>query len=140
MDFRSAETGMRRARRVIRGSKMQSRRALGLMFLIATLTMVPFAAATPPRQPDEGQKKQSKDQTKSMTGCIDEQKGRYLLVNDRNMGPIADLEAVGFPPEGFAKYLGHKVTVRGTVTPGESRPTIKVRSIETVSDVCAPQQ
>jgi hypothetical protein len=27
---------------------------------------------------------------------------------------MADLEADGFPTEGFAKHMGHKVTVRGT--------------------------
>jgi hypothetical protein len=111
------------------------------MFFIATLMMVPFLTATPRRQSDDGQKKQSKagKASTSFTGCIDEQNGRYLLLNERNMDPVADLEAVGFPAEGFAKYLGHKVTVRGTSSPGDSRPTIKVRSIETVSDVCAPQ-
>jgi len=61
------------------------------------------------------------------------------MVNDRTLDPIADLEAEGFETEGFAKHMGHKVTVRGTSNPGENRPLFKVRSIETVSDTCAPQ-
>jgi hypothetical protein len=138
----SANTGMRRALRLSCGSMMRSRTALGRMFLISTLFMVPFAAATARREPAEGQQKQSKarETAKSFTGCVDEHDGHYLLLDERNRDPIADLEAVGFPAESFAKHLGQKVTVRGTSSPGDSRPTIKVRSIETVSDVCAPQQ
>lgn len=75
-----------------------------------------------------------------MTGCIDEDSGRYILVDDRELKPIADLQAEGFPTEGFAKHVGHKVIVRGISSPGEIRPLFKVRSIETVSETCAPQQ
>ena len=75
-----------------------------------------------------------------MTGCIDEDNGRYILVDDRELKPIADLQAEGFPTEGFAKHVGHKVIVRGISSPGENRPLFKVRSIETVSETCAPQQ
>ena len=50
------------------------------------------------------------------------------------------LEADGFPKEGFAKHMGQKVTVRGTSNSGSARPLFKVRSIETVSETCAPTQ
>ncbi len=53
---------------------------------------------------------------------------------------VGKLEAVGFPPEGLAKSLAKKVTLRGTSTACDSRLTIKVRSISRMSDVCAPQQ
>jgi hypothetical protein len=75
----------------------------------------------------------------SLTGCVDEQHENYVLVDDRQLKPIADLEANGFPTESFAKYLGHKVTVRGTSSPGTKRPLFKVRAIEPVSDVCRPE-
>lgn len=75
----------------------------------------------------------------SLTGCLDEQDGHYVLVDDRTLTPVADLEADGFPTEGFAKHVGHKVTVRGTSNSGAVRPLFKVRSIETVSETCAPQ-
>jgi hypothetical protein len=54
------------------------------------------------------------------------------------LAPIADLEAVGFPTEGFAKHVGHKVTVKGASTPSSARPVFKVRTVETVSETCAP--
>jgi hypothetical protein len=75
-----------------------------------------------------------------MTGCIDEKEGRYVLINDRTRDLIANLEAEGFPTEGFAKHLGHMVTVRGAGASEGSNPVFKVRSIETVSETCGPQQ
>jgi hypothetical protein len=77
--------------------------------------------------------------TSSLTGCLDQQDGQYVLANETDMAPLAKLEAEGFPTEGFAKYMGHKITVRGTSTPAEPRPVFRVRSIENISDTCAPQ-
>lgn len=76
----------------------------------------------------------------SLTGCVDERDGRFVLVDDRTLSPIADLAAAeGFPQDGFAKHLGHKVTVRGTSIPRGTRPLFQVRSVEKISDVCAPE-
>jgi hypothetical protein len=85
-------------------------------------------------------RKEQKAKTDSLTGCIDQQDGRYVLVNDRNLNAVALLEADGFPTEGFAKHMGHKVTVRGISSPGGALPVFKVRGIDTVSDTCVPQQ
>ena len=93
----------------------------------------PAAAA-----PQEQKKSQPKKQADAMTGCIDEQDGRYVLINDRDRSAIADLEAEGFPTEGFAKHVGHKVTVRGSSTPASGRPLFRVRSIETINESCEP--
>jgi hypothetical protein len=89
-------------------------------------------------QPQSRPKTDQKAKAASLTGCIDERDGRYVLVDDRNLNPVANLEADGFPTEGFAKHMGHKVTVRGTSIPGGTLPNFKVRSIETVSDTCVP--
>lgn len=100
--------------------------------------------ARPNPLPGQEAQKQPKAQPKpagsSLTGCVDEQDGRYVLTDDRTLMPVANLEADGFPTEGFAKHVGHKVTVRGTSNPGTPIPVFKVRSIETISDTCAPQQ
>jgi len=94
-----------------------------------------------PRQVYAQAKPPAKAETKqsATTGCVDEQDGHYVLVDDHDLKPIADLQADGFPEEGFAKHVGHKVIIRGTHNPGNTRPLIKVRSIETVSETCAPQ-
>ena len=99
-----------------------------------------LSAAQAPGSPKKAQtgKKQAASGS-SLSGCVDEREGHYILVDDRNLNPVADLEADGFPAEGFAKHVGHKVTVRGTSSSGSTRPVFKVRSIETVSETCAPK-
>jgi hypothetical protein len=74
-----------------------------------------------------------------MTGCVDQQDGQFVLVDDHDLKVVANLEAVGFPVEGFAKHVGEKVIVKGVNTQGDARPVFKVKTIETVSDTCAPQ-
>jgi len=91
------------------------------------------------QQPKADPKAQSqpKGQMNSLTGCVDEQEGKWVLVNDQTMAIIANLAADGFPAEAFAKHVGQKVTVRGTASSGGSPPLFKVRSIETISETCA---
>jgi len=74
----------------------------------------------------------------SLSGCVDEKEGHYVLVDDRSLNPVAGLEADGFPTEGFAKFMGQKVTVRGISNSAGTPPVFKVRIIETVSETCAP--
>ena len=95
--------------------------------------------AAPQDPPKQKKESKAKEGTASMTGCVDEEDGRYVLLNDRTRTPIANLEAANFPVEAFAKHVGHKVTVRGTSNASGERPLFKVRSIETVSDSCEPQ-
>jgi hypothetical protein len=116
---------------------------VSIMFALVAVITLPAMTASPVPGSDDQQtqpKKEQKGKESSLTGCVDEHEGRYILVDDRALQPIADLEADGFPTEGFAKHMGHKVTVRGTSIPGGTRPMIKVRSIQTVSDTCAPQE
>jgi hypothetical protein len=111
--------------------------AVVVLALLSSVASTVVSAPLP--QQENAPKKDAKASLASLTGCVDEQEGRYILTDDRELKPIANLEAEGFPQEGFAKHLGHKVTVRGTSTPGDSRPTFKVRSIAMVSETCAPQ-
>jgi hypothetical protein len=102
---------------------------------------VPVAAVSAAQAPPSEKKAPAGKKTSSgasLTGCVDEKDGHYILVDDRGLNPMADLEADGFPTEGFAKHMGHKVTVRGTSSSGSTRPRFKVRSVETVSETCAP--
>ncbi|HYW43886.1 MAG TPA: hypothetical protein VE959_13570 [Bryobacteraceae bacterium] len=112
--------------------------SLALLGLLGIWSLTAGPNSSPPDQKQE-QKKEAQKSTASMTGCVDEQEGHYILIDDRTRAPIANLEADGFPVEGFAKHLGHKVTVRGTVIPAGERPQFRVRVIETISDACEPQ-
>jgi len=111
----------------------------GLAFIfflsVSPLIWTP-AAAQEKRQPSK-QEKTARQAGTSLTGCVDQQDGQFVLIHEQTRSLIAHLEAVGFPTESFAKHVGHKVTVRGTADPaGTEHPTFKVRSIETVTEGC----
>ena len=109
---------------------------LGL-FVTGNVTVVSLPAATSAQ--NQGPKKKAASSLAAMTGCIDEDNGHYVLIHDRTRATIANLEAEGFPTEGFAKHVGHKVTVRGTVNTAGDVPLVRVRSVETISETCEPQ-
>jgi len=117
------------------------RRVTPLFLLIGSTAWSLPVAGIPQEPPTKQQARQPKKAepkgTTTMNGCVDEQNGRYVLIHDQTRDLIANLEAEGFPTENFAKYLGHKVTVKGTSDPnGSSPPVFKVRSVETVSETC----
>ncbi|MEO8370700.1 MAG: hypothetical protein ABI806_16065 [Candidatus Solibacter sp.] len=110
------------------------------LLLIGFSLLAPVAlssAQTPASQKKGSDSKKKTVPQASLSGCIDQQEGHYVLIDDRTMKPVADLDADGFPTEGFAKHMGHKVTIRGTSSPGSTRTAFKVRSIETISESCA---
>jgi len=109
-----------------------------LLAVLAAAAPSAGSAAFQSNQQKNARQNDAKPSGTSLTGCLDEQDGRYILTDDRELTPIANLEADGFPQEGFAKHLGHKVTVRGTSSPGDPRPTFKVRNITSISETCAP--
>ena len=75
----------------------------------------------------------------SLTGCVDERDGQYVLTNDTNLQPTARLQpAAGSPEDNFARHMGHKVTVRGVLSKAETLPVMTVESVATVSQTCAP--
>jgi hypothetical protein len=76
-----------------------------------------------------------------MAGCVDQAAdGQFVLIHDRTRDKIANLIAEGFPMEGFAKHVGQKVTVRGTASTDGTSSTFRVRSIEVISETCAPEK
>jgi hypothetical protein len=77
---------------------------------------------------------------KTETGCVDEQPGpRYVLRGDQQLKLLLELEPEEFPIEGFAKYLGQKVQVRGRTYTVDNRTVMRVREIKQVSGLCVTQ-
>jgi len=104
------------------------RKLLGLLILTVCV-----AAATP--QSDKARPAAKA----SLTGCVDERDGQYVLTNDNNLQPTARLKpAAGSPEDNFARHMGHKVKVRGVLSKEEPLPVMTVESLETVSETCAP--
>jgi hypothetical protein len=102
---------------------------------------IPQTVVASQAQKNETKKAEQKKKPEgaSLSGCVDQQEGQFVLVDDHDLKLVTALEAEGFPTEGFAKHVGQKVIVRGTNNPGGTRPAFKVRSIEKVSETCAPQ-
>jgi len=115
------------------------RMVLVLFTVIAATNSVTASPGQKKNQPAKQEKTDKTEKTASLSGCVDEQAGKYVLVDDQSLTQIADLEADGFPNEGFAKHMGHKVTVRGVSMTNGTRPLFKVRTVETLSETCAPQ-
>ena len=103
--------------------------------------ILPQAVVAAQAQPTQSKKteQRKKPEGTSLTGCVDQQDGQFVLVDDHDLKVVANLDAEGFPVEGFAKYVGQKVAVRGISASGNTRPVFKVRTIETISETCAPQ-
>jgi len=75
----------------------------------------------------------------SLTGCVDERNGEFVLTNDTDLRPTARLHPLaGSPQDNFARHVGEKVTVRGKISDDKPLPVITVESLKTVSQTCAP--
>jgi hypothetical protein len=120
------------------------RRTLATIIVLSVsplISFTPVSAAQESQQSAKQKKAPAKTSGASLSGCVDQQDGQYVLINEESRSPIASLEAEGFPTEGFAKHVGQRVTVRGTSsTGGTGRPVFKVRSVEKISDTCGTQQ
>jgi hypothetical protein len=102
----------------------RKRHFLGILFLAVSA----YAQTGETRKP-------AKD---SLTGCVDERDGQYVLTNDTNLQTVARLQPeAGSPDDNFARYMGHKVTLRGKLSREGTPPVMMVQSVVPVSDMCA---
>jgi len=119
-------------------------KALFLVLLAGLAMAAPFddrAGAPEGSKKKSAPKSQSNRQAQqSLTGCVDQQDGNYVLVDDRMLKKLVDLEAVAASNDDFfAKHLGHKVMVKGSKS-SEPEAKFKVTGIEDLAAVCAPAQ
>jgi hypothetical protein len=70
----------------------------------------------------------------TLTGCVDEQFGQYVLLNGQ-MLKITGLQSAGPSNDVFAKFVGHEVEVKGT-RPYASKATFTVTGIVQIADTC----
>jgi hypothetical protein len=89
-------------------------------------------AAPQTEQPKPSRQTQKAKQT-TMTGCVDERGERYVLSSESDMSKLTTLKGKAFSDDNFARYVGHKVTVHGSLN-GES---FEVTKIDNISDTCA---
>ena len=75
----------------------------------------------------------------TLTGCVDERDGEYVLTNDTDLQPTARLKpAAGSPEDNFARHVGQKVKLKGVLAKEDPLPIVTVENIELISQTCAP--
>jgi hypothetical protein len=100
---------------------------LGALFCLASPGQTP---ATNPN--GNGVKQPVAAGQQSITGCVDERNGHYVL-RDAQSSQLLSLQAPGSDEDSyFAKFVGHKVLVNGV----KSSEAVKVAHIEQVADMC----
>lgn len=87
--------------------------------------------------PEEKHQKQpatASDNTQSsLTGCLDQRGERYILASEAEMSKVTALKAKRMSNDNLARYIGHKVTVRGK----QNGDIFEVVKIENISDTCS---
>jgi len=104
------------------------------VLLLGALIGLAAQSADKPSQAAPTHKSASKE-TQSLTGCIDEQDGQYVLLDDR-MLKIASLISTESDDDVFAKHLGRMVQVRGSNS-SEPKGMFRVTGIERVAGNCS---
>ena len=104
--------------------------------LLGVLCCLVAQAAGKPSQVTPPANKSATGAQQSLKGCIDEQDGHYVLLDDL-MVKITGLQSESSDKEIFAKYLGRKVQLRGTGSFGQNG-MFKVTSIGQVTGNCGP--
>lgn len=103
------------------------------MVLLGILIGLAPQAGSKPAQ-DRPASQSASEARQSLTGCIDEQNGQYVLLDDQ-MQKIIGLQSAGSDREVFAKYVGRKVEVSGARSSGQ-KGVFTVTGIEQVSSTC----
>ena len=103
-----------------------------VILLLALFCLAALAAGNPTQGAPAGKSVPVAQQ--SLTGCIDEQFGQYVLL-DGSMLKIAGLRSAGPNNDVFAKYVGHEVQVKGTRST-DQKATFTVTGIVQIADIC----
>jgi hypothetical protein len=105
----------------------------GRLIGVAVLAGVSFAQDKPAPQKPRPQP------VRTVVGCLDQRGESYVLSGDRELRRIVTLEGDGFSNDNFARYLGHKVRVRGRLSAAGSS-VFRAREIVTLSETCKPEE
>jgi hypothetical protein len=109
----------------------------GLLLILAAPSEAAEDASKSSKKGKAEKKSSARQELSVVTGCLDERPGpSYLLREEGTLKTIAELQPGSYPIEGFAKFLGQKVTVRGRWEGTGDKPALQVRSIERLSDDC----
>jgi hypothetical protein len=100
---------------------------LVVRYLIVCLVLIsiPCVAQAPKKQ--------------TLTGCVDQRGNDFVLTGDKELHDIAVLHYVGISDDNFAREVGHKVTVEGTLSKKGNTRIMRVTKLTTISESCSPE-
>jgi hypothetical protein len=105
------------------------------VLLFGVLLGLTAQAAGVPSRAVQGQHKTGSNTQRTLTGCVDEVDGKYVLL-DGQMQKLVDLHASASNDEAvFAKHLGHMVRVQG-VMDSTGSGKFEVTTLELISGSC----
>lgn len=106
--------------------------------LIVLLTALPVAAQADrntrePRERDQSrERKEAQKSATPMTGCVDQRGETYRLMPEGRTTGGTILRGRAFSDDNFARYVGHKVSVEGSL----EGDTLHVTKITKVAETC----
>lgn len=106
---------------------------------VILLLLVASAGYAADKKPQKGRKPAPAQRTATYTGCIDQKGENYVLTGDRELRTVAILHGDGFDDDNFAREVGHKVTIEGTLAGDADPKTIRVKKVTKIADFCAPE-
>lgn len=114
----------------------------GFFALLTTVVMLlssDSAAAQKKSKAPKESKPARGEKISTFTGCIDQKGEDYVLTGDRELHTIAILHGDGFKDDNFAREVGHKVSIEGTLAGDADPKTIRVKKVTKISDFCASE-
>jgi hypothetical protein len=113
--------------------------------LLPLMIALPLAWSTPetegPRK-DAAKKsapktaEKGRSATNSLTGCLDQQGETYILRELGTAGTVSTLKGKAFSDDNFARYVGHKVTVHGTMQKEGDASVLHVTKVDDAGPGC----
>jgi hypothetical protein len=110
-----------------------------LVLISAVMLMSTSVAPAADKKPAKRGKGAPAVKSTSFTGCIDQRGENYVLTGDKELRTVAVLHGEGFNDDNFAREMGHKVTVEGTLAGDADPKTIRVTKVTKISDTCAAE-
>ncbi len=115
-----------------------------VLAISAILFLGAAAGADTPDQPAKSSKpakpaKKTAANRVTWTGCLDQRGENYVLAGDKELQTEAVLHGDGFSDDNFARHLGHKVTISGTLARDGNPVTIRVTKVTDIADECSPE-
>jgi hypothetical protein len=96
-------------------------------------------AKEPAKKSSQNAAEKARSAVKTLTGCLDQQGEGYVLRELRTAGAVSALKGKAFSDDNFARYVGHKVTVHGTMEKEGGRSVLHVTKVDDAGPGCSNQ-